>query len=640
MKNKRVLKIPKEVRLANKARLHSANRRKLWASPETAMVASARNFPDSTFNIVVWANIASIKSQQTMSIAQHPGAEVHESAGGSVPPQALTTKEKEKCKLGNVAIEFDQIQGNIFGGFNKDHQVFILFQIDDSKKAKPTLGPVDDKKAGFETGIYNHVAHSTSEQVLAFNEEFRAIRRAGLPEGSIKATWTNLVFTASGLTMLGQAVGDFPESFTQGMASRASLIGDVGESAPANWNQGMDVEVEWEKVHGMILVASDDPAALDRTNAGSRLSHYMTRLEESGAGVTVLGVIRGETRSDAGPDQVGHEHFGFKDGVSQPGIRGVDAPSDPLHNSEQGDPGQDLLHPGEFVFSYPTQKKEAPEGHEPPNPCQGPVFGDGKSWLKNGSLLVFRRLAQDVQGFREAVKSNAAKLGITPDLMGAKLIGRYPSGAPLEALKHQAGIGEYEPPMTDPGIADPALANSDALNNRFEYGEDEDGEIVPWASHIRKAYPRDQEPEFELRDDKNQPVAVGKLKEGEAESRTQTHRLLRRGIPFGKSLGAADGGSPNAPRGLLFLAYQTDIGRQFEFVQRFWVNNPDFPKLSAGQDPIITNSTPAGPIAGCPFHPRADSSKCKAMTFMHFVKTRGGGYFFSPSIKTLGDLLK
>jgi deferrochelatase/peroxidase EfeB len=252
--------------------------------------------------------------------------------------------------------------------------------------------------------------------------------------------------------------------------------------------------------------------------------------------------------------------------------------------------------------------------------------------MKNGSLLVFRRLAQDVKGFRDAVAKNAAMLGISTDLLGAKLVGRYASCAPLEALKYQAGIGEYELPMADPGIANPALANSDALNNDFEYGEDEDGKIVPQAAHIRKAYPRDRKPEFEGRDDKGHPIACGPFKKAnEAENRTQTHRLLRRGIPFGKSLGAAIGGGPDEPRGLLFLAYQTDIERQFEFVQRTWVSDPDFPKKGAGQDPIITNNTASGKIAGCPFHPRADASRCP-ISFAHFVKTRGGAYFFSPSI--------
>ena len=114
--------------------------------------------------------------------------------------------------------------------------------------------------------------------------------------------------------------------------------------------------------------------------------------------------------------------------------------------------------------------------------------------------------------------------------------------------------------------------------------------------------------------------------------------IQRQGIPFGKSFGAAVGGGAEEPRGLLFQAFQTDFERQFEFVQRTWVDDPDFPKKRASQDPIITNNTTSGKIAGCPFHPRADASKCP-IDFKHFVKTRGGAYFFVPSTSTLKEWL-
>jgi Dyp-type peroxidase family len=389
----------------------------------------------------------------------------------------------------------------------------------------------------------------------------------------------------------------------------------------------------------MILVASDDPSQLDEFHLGGRFQRYLKSLKLGSSGIKVLGVIRGETRVD----DVGHEHFGFKDGVSQPGVRGVEAPDDGLHNPNQGNPGQDLLHPGEFVLGYPRQIPLKETGVDGPNTCQGAKAGkefyasdpaDSKTelpdWAVNGSFLVFRRLAQDVKGFRDAVDNTAYDLGITPDLLGAKIVGRFRSGAPLEPLRFQ-DIDEYKVPLTDPGIAHPALAGSDDVNNYFEYGDDKEGKIVPLASHIRKAYPRDQVATHELGMEHPE-------EEGGAESRTQTHRLLRRGIPFGNSLGAAHNGGVNDARGLLFVAYQTDIERQFEFVQQSWVNDSDFPQPGAGQDPIIANSTPAGPISGCPFHQSANAAKCP-VTFKHFVKTRGGGYFFSPSIDTLATWL-
>lgn len=539
------------------------------------------------------------------------GAQIQESGGG-----------------GAGQIEFDQIQGNSFGGFNKDHQVNIFLEIVDVAKAKKTLRPLKPSGDPVDGSVFNHVHNSSSANVLRFNEQFRAVRRARMPEGSILATWTNLVFTGEGLRKLNvPELGKLPAAFTggtdaqgafQGMAGRASEIGDVAQHAPEHWNNDMDVSIAWPNVHALILLASDDPKQLERLDPASRLSKYLVQLQDTAtSGLRILGMIRGETRVD----EVGHEHFGFKDGVSQPGIRGVDAPDDPLHNPDQGNPGQDLLHPGEFVIGYPTQIPAHKPGVDGPNPDPGPSSQAGlPDWAKNGSFLVFRRLAQDVKAFRDSIVKIAGELGVTADLLGAKLVGRYRSGAPLEALSFQAGNGEYQPPLVDPGVANPALANSNALNNAFEYGKDVDGTIVPLAAHIRKAYPRDEVPTGVNPDD--------------AESMTQTHRLLRRGIPFGTSLGAPIGGGSTDPRGLLFFAYQSDIERQFEFVQSAWVNNADFPVRGAGQDPIIANSQQAGSVKGCPFHKLADASKCP-VNFQHFVKTRGGGYFFSPSIKTL-----
>lgn len=552
-----------------------------------------------------------------------------------------------------MKIEFDQIQGNIFGGFNKDHAVFILLHI--------KLGKVAAARQTFARAeLFKDTAASASDSVMRFNNQFRALRKAGVPEGSIEATWTNVVLTASGLDKLGtnlpeEAGKALPEAFLQGMYERAQKIGDTGESERELWNDGMEAnDINWQDLDLMVIVASDNPQQLDETAEGSRLKKYLDEFRQTNSGLKVFKLIRGETRSDDGPRQVGHEHFGFKDGVSQPGILGVTPPDDPLANPDQGNPGQDLLKPGEFVLGYPRQAGHAAAVGNGLNPEDGPDSAEGlPSWVKNGSFLVFRRLAQDVQGFRTMVEKMAADLGTSADLLGAKLVGRYRSGAPLEGLKYNAGMGEYRPPVTDPGIANPALANNDALNNDFEYDEDEDGEIVSHAAHIRKAYPRNQVPAQEataafgkpeaLVDGNNQPIPPHRA-EAEAENRTQTHRLLRRGIPFGGSLGAAKGGGPDDPRGLLFLAYQSDINRQFEFVQTAWVNEENFPENGAGQDPIITqmtNKAAAYQMQACPFHQNGKTDKDGAcpIDFKHFVRTRGGGYFFSPSIKTLSDIL-
>jgi len=295
------------------------------------------------------------------------------------------------------------------------------------------------------------------------------------------------------------------------------------------------------------------------------------------------------------------------------------------------------LWPGEFVFGYPGQDPNSAEITEP-----GPISEAGPAWAKDGSFLVFRRLRQDVEAFREFVNEAAFQLGLAPEFVGAKLVGRWASGAPI---------------LRAPEADNRALADDDCANNNFEFGEETDpilpeqkespldctdeipnshppalfppsegdpeGLICPFAGHIRKAYPRDD--------------TSSTLPET-SEVTTQTHRILRRGIPFGEPLRQIpffDFGE----RGLLFLAYQTSIVEQFEFILKQWVNNPNFKEPRAGHDLIIgQNNTPG-----------ADRERQFTITFTRngvehreVISTRvdwviptGGGYFFSPSIAAL-----
>jgi hypothetical protein len=118
-------------------------------------------------------------------------------------------------------------------------------------------------------------------------------------------------------------------------------------------------------------------------------------------------------------DLPGHEHFGFDDGVSQPGPRGraSDRPGDHITDRHidpgqvpqsllYGYPGQDLVWPGEFVLGYPAT------GPDPLLP--GPVALAQPPWTRNGSFLVYRRLRQDVGLFWRTMRSEAARLAALP----------------------------------------------------------------------------------------------------------------------------------------------------------------------------------------------------------------------------------
>lgn len=158
---------------------------------------------------------------------------------------------------------------------------------------------------------------------------------------------------------------------------------------------------------------------------------------------------------------------------------------------------------------------------------------------------------------------------------------------------------------------DPAVGGDALRNNAFHYVDDPAGTAVPRSAHIRKVYPRDEDTP------------------GGGENNTQLRRLLRRGIPYGASLNLTNP-APNddGDRGLLFLCYQASIEDQFEFVQKAWVNNPDFPEGGDGEDPVMAQS-PAGRFT-CP-----GSTPAVTSALAHFVKTTGGDYFFQPSISAL-----
>jgi Dyp-type peroxidase family len=349
-------------------------------------------------------------------------------------------------------------------------------------------------------------------------------------------------------------------------------------------------------------------------------------------------VFKQEGRTQLGT-LAGHEHFGFLDGISQPGLRGrisswshdVLTPRQNPDDPDQGKPGQDLLWPGEFVFGYPGQSADrdvADAGLDSLMDRAGhPVV---PRWAADGSYLVFRRLRQDVHAFHAFLHDHAAPLGLTPAGLGARLVGRWASGAPT---------------MRAPDADDPKLGDDDCANNHFEFMEatpptrhpkgrhqcsdtgfppslgDPGGDRCPFAAHIRKSYPRDDV--------------------GDDESETQTHRLLRRGIPFGPSSRS----TPAVPvddeidRGLLFMAYMTSIVDQFEFVTKRFVNAPDFKAPNAGVDPIIGQAEAEDGDRRRTFTVRVAGVDHELTARKDWVVPTGGGYFFAPSLRAIREVL-
>jgi Dyp-type peroxidase family len=236
--------------------------------------------------------------------------------------------------------------------------------------------------------------------------------------------------------------------------------------------------------------------------------------------------------------------------------------------------------------------------------------------MKNGSFMVFRRLKQFVPEFDQFLLGQARSLGMDPVLLGARMVGRWKSGAPLALT---------------PSQDDTTLGKDPQQNNDFDFSDDPDQRRCPFGAHIRKTNPRQDIPRADL----------------------DPHRIIRAGIPFGPEVSAAENssGKTQQERGLLFVCYQTSIPKQFEFVQSSWANNPDFvspifakPRpdgsgtVKVGFDPIIGQAKPPQVALATdeplPNYPTGSVRSTLNLAQVFIVPT-GGGYFFMPSISAM-----
>ncbi len=264
-----------------------------------------------------------------------------------------------------------------------------------------------------------------------------------------KPPWTmNVAFSAPGLRALGvpdAVVATFPAPFIQGMAARASLLGDTGDNAPAHWQGGLGTA----DVHVLVILQAMSAETLAEQNS------WLTGTLTSG--------LRELSRIDLSVLPGNTEHFGFADGFSQPDIEGLEESSRHGQGVYEGHGRWRPVRAGEFVLGYPDE-----EGVLPPAP-QPDALG------RNGSYLAFRKLRQHVVEFREQLAAMAAQTGLTEEMMAAKMVGRWRDGTPLAV----------SPDHPDPAVvADPSRANG------FDFTDDPDGYACPIGAHIRRANPR------------------------------------------------------------------------------------------------------------------------------------------------------
>ena len=367
------------------------------------------------------------------------------------------------------------------------------------------------------------------------------------------------------------------EAFKCGMRARATdILGDRGPSAPANWEPAYR-----EDIHAVISLSANEQDQLDalreRVNA---------LLEAAGDQITLVCVEAGQHFNG---DLAGKEHFGFHDGVAQPAVLGSELSSNPGDGTPKRRRGWDPLQPGEFVLGQIDESGNVQFG--------SPLF-------KHGSFMVFRKLQQQVGRFRDYTKELGERCGTNAEHIGAKIIGRWPSGAPL---------------VLSPKRDNPKLGRDPERNNDFRYADDKDGTRCPIGAHIRRNNPREDP-------------------SGPQVAQTKLHRIIRRTTPYGDLLppGQPDDGKQ---RGTLFVVINADISRQFEFLQQQWIDgvlSSTHLTLPKDRDPLVGAQAPGAKFV----IPSGSSSKPPVIAWdlPSFVTTRGGAYFLLPSLDALYDI--
>jgi Dyp-type peroxidase family len=435
----------------------------------------------------------------------------------------------------------------------------------------------------------------------------------------------NVAITCRGLKNLGldaETLEAFSRPFFEGMTTlhRSRILGDDEENAPENWVWGGNVaEGKPDDAKGvdiLLMVFAEEEDMLNALLAEKRSEFAQNGIAE----LTTL---------NAGRHDDSHEHFGFADGMGQPAIEGT--------FQVKKAAARNVLKTGEMLLGYindygqPADSPMVPLARDPkphlspPRPLDdnGVPTGaptDMHDLGLNGSYLVFRQLAQNVARFRHFMDKATLGLDGQPDRsasdrLAAKFVGRWQNGAPL---------------VLSPDTDDPALKDADDFGYR---DSDAHGFKCPIGSHVRRSNPRDT-----LGPDG--PTAL---------KTANRHRILRRGRSYGHR--------PKDPRvedtidrGLLFLCLNSDIERQFEFVQQTWINNPVFGGLNGEVDPLIgnidkTENPVANPIPGTSqsrdperdaiFTMQADPLRTRVHNLERFVTVKGGAYFFLPSIRAL-----
>jgi Dyp-type peroxidase family len=465
--------------------------------------------------------------------------------------KGLSYKSNEFNTLG------DKIQGNILKGNGRSHtsHVFFRFKAGNVQAAKEFI-------SNYASSL------TTAAAQLAQTNDF-------------KVTDKEYFFKVLFLTSKGYKYLGLDASWIRSM-KEAEL--EVFSNDPSNFDHPNNWEAAYkEEFHGMITVAYGKNSIVQTSGEKSEIGKEERAKLDKEVDVLVsqlksvtefIYIEKGDGIKNENDDDI--EHFGYVDGISQP-----------IFFTEDWNPDKTTvwnpLMPIDLVL------------------IQDPLLPNTENAL--GSFFVYRKLEQNVQGFKksEAELGDKFKIG---ELAGALLVGRFENGMPVEVSHEENEID---------GLA--VSGGFVGKVNDFVYQK---GEITgcPFYAHIRKTNPR-HATQFESLED------------------VKKHTMARRGIIYGDRIKHPNDKTlkiqemPEGGVGLLFMSYQKSIAKQFEFIQRKWANNPKFENgiVETGQDLVIGQDEKG-----------VNTKPKREFGFEKHVKLKGGEYFFAPSMEFLRTL--
>jgi Dyp-type peroxidase family len=461
---------------------------------------------------------------------------------------APISKDELNSLQGDPQKPLESLQGNILQGHGRDHSVHIFLRF---KADKQTVKQWIARRAKRVT---------SAQQQLDEIEQYRQHRTPG-------RLFMSFFLSASGYTYLGfdaplDSARIRDQRFTHGMKAVQALLNDPSKE---KWEEGYR-----QDIHAMVLLADDDKPFL--------LREERKLLDSVKTYADICAVERGRVMRNTQGYAI--EHFGFVDGRSQP----LFFQSDIEWARQTGD--------GTSVWDHGA----GPDLVLVPDPYRVQEYD-------SGSYLVFRKLEQNVRGFREYEKKLAQALGLTGEdarRVGALVVGRFEDGTPV-VLHRTAG-------------------RPDPVPNNFTYDDDPDGHKCPFQAHMRKLNPRKKDSKFP--------------------------RIVRRGITYdSREQEPKDNPSleevPSQGVGLLFMCYQKNIRNQFEYLQSQWASNSNLPQKETGIDPVI-GQLEEGKTSQQKWQAQWGNphEEPKSFAFHGLVTLKGGEYFFAPSINFLKSLSK